>query len=224
MNRILVPVSVSLVMSLGCGGELASPEKRDFDSDVRSPFRYQFFDDEAECDTGLQTFETLVAMCMHVQDPLRNRDCAEDARRMHFETHCAESGYSWFESFACDIRLVSQDTPLEYVFSETEVRSRTRVCAGYTTDAPDSAIAASERSVQVSDRTRMSILSRFTARVDDPTRSATDITVRLHDDEQDLVGPLTLRPSTVGGYWHVPVESAFLTYQCKETWACDDGR
>lgn len=224
MNRILLPVSVSLVTTFGCGAELPTPDKRDFASDVRSPFRYHFFDDEAECDTGLQTFETLVAMCIHVQDPQRNRDCAESARRMHFETHCAESGYAWFESFACDIRLVGEDTPLEYVFSETEVRSRTRICAGYTTDAPDSAIASSERAVQVSDRTRMSVVSRFSPKSDDPERGNTDITVRLHEGERDLVGPIVLKPSTLGGYWHVPVESAYLTYQCRETWACDDGR
>ncbi|MEL6543997.1 MAG: hypothetical protein AAFQ82_05190, partial [Myxococcota bacterium] len=82
MNKLAPTLSVCLLLA-ACGDQAATPDKLVFDSDVRSPFRYEFFDEEGECSTGLQTFDSLTRMCIHVQDPERNNACAEDDRRRH---------------------------------------------------------------------------------------------------------------------------------------------
>lgn len=221
MNRLNLTLSGCMFLIAACGDERA-PVRTEFNADVRSPFRYEFFDEENDCSTGLQTFEALTQMCINVQDPERNRRCAEDKRQRHFDEHCQESGYTWYESFACDIRLVGDDTPIEFLLAETEVRSRTQACAGYTRASPDSAVAHSERAIQVSDRVSITVVTDFAPRELDPERAQTQIQVSVLDpDQAPLVGPLLLKPATVGGYWHLPIESAFLTYQCEETWACD---
>ena len=125
MNRITLTLSGFTVLLGACGDEKA-PVRSEFNADVRSPFRYEFFDAETDCGTGLQTFESLTQMCIHVQDPLRNNDCATEKRERHFD-----------------------------------------------------------------------------------------------DEDTRIVGPLLLRPARVGGYWHVPMDSSFLAYQCEETWACE---
>jgi hypothetical protein len=130
---VIIPIQfvgllVVLSAVLGCGEpkvELGSGRADPAAPVELGPYDYIFGTADQACTTGVQRFSSLKQMCVHIQDPVRNQNCAFAERMDKFQKVCMPEGYSFHESIRCEVRFEDQ-------FENTT--SKLPYCVGYQLD------------------------------------------------------------------------------------------
>lgn len=101
------------------------------------PYDYTFSganDNGTPCTTGLKEFETLHLMCINIQDPIQNNNCAMSKRIDKFIQDCSPRGYEFNESHQCRVSLIEQAAEIS-TFGEYDKKylvTSADFCAGRT--------------------------------------------------------------------------------------------
>lgn len=67
---------------------------------------------DESCSTGVKNFQTLHLMCINIQDPVQNNDCALTERISKFNNDCGPQGYDFYESHVCHISLIDKNADI----------------------------------------------------------------------------------------------------------------
>lgn len=92
---------------------------------------------EQACATGVRNYASLKEMCLNIQDPAQNNDCAFKERVDKFyDAGCDTVGIPFFGSKTCEVTLLPKDATIEAwgQFDAKQAIASTSSCAGIATD------------------------------------------------------------------------------------------
>lgn len=140
-------LSLALVCAIGCSnestgggpGDAAGPGPNDSSSPLGVPtgeFNYKLDGTNSSgetCTTGTQSFATRHLLCINIQDPVRNADCALDMRIVRFNELCRDE-MEFFDSLSCRVVLLKPDAVANAWegYRHSDVLHASDYCAGRT--------------------------------------------------------------------------------------------
>lgn len=103
--------------------------------DVSSPTAYRFAGKDnlnKPCSTGQHEFASRRLLCINLQDPEQNAQCALDKRLEKFHADCAPD-YSWNESVSCHVALLDATAMIgvQGQYDPKHLLQSGDVCAGH---------------------------------------------------------------------------------------------
>jgi hypothetical protein len=194
------------------------------------PFDYDLTgknDKDEACSTGVKKFETLHLMCINIQDPVQNNNCALSERIHKFVQDCSPKGYDFFESHECRVSLLDKAAEVS-VFGEYDKKYLVRsveYCTGRTPGG--TTMGGISENFWLHDDIMMQVSMNFAPRKD--ANSSYQSSFRLRMIKQPRSGPRVELIEEFNYRSGAALQSGAFTdgsykylIQCGNTWACTD--
>ena len=179
------------------------------------------------CATGVKQFPNTSAMCVNIQDPVQNNDCAAAARMQFFNVACNSHGFEFNESHVCRVTLLDKDAiKIGGAYPASEILGQQTFCAGRNAKVQGREFDNVNTSVALNSDVTAEVTMNFVPnRLIGPLRSSNfrlDLIRKLPDGETEKLGSYSY--VNVVHQSHVGMTSD-LAYKysidCAQTWACD---
>jgi hypothetical protein len=206
-------------------GKVASP---------LGPYSYSFDgvdDDGKSCSTGPRNFDSPQMMCIHMQDPVKNRYCAFEDRVRKFRYECEPLGMDFYEAHSCYFALLTKeadDPSLDKPIPPSSIIQEYDFCTGYRGDGELQDVYM--KNLKPQPDITAEVLMKFYPRQqwgieNSPGRSSFKMLIRQNHGSA-LHRPMTLAyedgESLQFGF--LPGERFKYVLYCHNDWACDKGR
>lgn len=192
-------------------------------------FGYNFSERQAngqECTTGLRNFQSLDEMCLNIQDPVGNNNCALGDRVHKFVSECFNSRYrKFYESRACNVTLLKPEaTPTSFgEYNPADEVWKGRYCVGHATK--DIPLHSLDFSGYVHEDVSLHIKMQFVPEHEETEtrRSSCEIELTGANRNEGSRPSVSCASGTVLSATHGTLSNRPFKYaiKCTATWACD---
>jgi hypothetical protein len=231
MKSLKLSLIVAFSMSVVACGTQDDPGGSSQANSAPATYGYEFAGTTADgtaCSTGERRFPSRHLMCINIQNPELNSDCALTERRQKFDQDCAPTGYVFREGLQCSVTLLNGQATITDLgrFDPADAIKSFDYCAGYTSNG--NAWGGWEINGHIHDGIWMQLDMKFFPAIEGENRSYFKVQLQRvgADQERTPVTPQvefhrSRSTGTVGNTWGLTTDGAYIFHvSCGMTWGC----
>jgi len=192
------------------------------------PYGYKFDgvnSKNEKCTTGVRNFDSLKLMCINIQDPAQNNDCALDNRIGKFVFDCSPEGYSFFESKKCKVSLIDKNAEIK-PFGEVDpklILKTASYCTGYYANGLPLTLVSDQGIFY--EKVALSVEMKFVPRKEETEQNRSYFKTRMHKQlgsgqYVSITDELSFSNGAMVSYGPTLDGEYKYMLRCGGTWAC----